>query len=227
MRSFPAILLAALTVVAIAVSALLTASHFGMRDWPTPPMPDTATRLITPTEAVTKARERLSKGDDPAEVTIAGDAGAETRRSERSAAQGTSHRGAKRSRRSGSRRGASSGRRSGESRSGDRANHGGGDTPAPSADAGTTAPTQPAPQAAPAAPVTQAGSGEQSQARPDEFATPPATEPAIPAPSLPPVDPQLPTAPAPSGEDGSGDDSPGRGNGRRRGPVRNLLGHLL
>src|SRR3954471_2075448 len=86
MRSYPAILLAALTVVVIAVSVVLTASHFGMRDWPTPPMPDTATRLITPTEAAAKARERLSKGDDPAEVTIAGDAGADTHRAKRPAA---------------------------------------------------------------------------------------------------------------------------------------------
>src|SRR5215208_3574633 len=133
MRSLPAILLAALTAVVIAVSALLTVSHFGMRDWPTPPMPDTATRLITPTEAATKARERLSKGDDAAEVTIAGDAGAEARRSERPAAGSTSRRAATRSGRSGSRRTARGRRRSGERRSGNRG-HRGDDTPAQSGD---------------------------------------------------------------------------------------------
>jgi hypothetical protein len=224
MRSFPAILLAALTVVVIGASALLTASHFGMRDWPTPPMPDTATRLITPTEAATKARERLSKGDDPAEVTIAGDAGAQARRSERPATGATSRRAATRTR-----RGARNGRHSGERRSG---HHGDGRHQTPPAqsgdDAGTAPPSTPAAtQPAPAAPVTQAAAGEQTQARPDDTATPPATEPAIPAPSLPPIVPPLPTTPAPSGDDGSGDDSPGRGHGRRRGPIRNLLDHLL
>src|SRR4051812_2720741 len=119
MRSYPAILLAALTVVVIAVSVVLTASHFGMRDWPTPPMPDTATRLITPTEAATKARERLSKGDDPAEVTIAGDAGTDARHSERSAAERSTRRAGTGSRRPPSRRGAHSGRRAGEHRPGE------------------------------------------------------------------------------------------------------------
>ena len=58
MRTLPVILLAALTALVIAVSAVLTASHFGMRDWPTPPMPDTATRLITPTEAAGRTSDR-------------------------------------------------------------------------------------------------------------------------------------------------------------------------
>src|SRR3954452_3667886 len=96
MRSLPAILLAFLTVVAIAVSAVLTASHFGMRDWPTPPMPDTATRLITPTA---KARERLTKGSDAQEVTIGGDAGAAAR-PERAAAAPATRRAESSSRRS-------------------------------------------------------------------------------------------------------------------------------
>src|SRR3954451_4716529 len=154
MRSFPAILLAALTVVVITVSVVLTASHFGMRDWPTPPMPDTAKRLITPTEAAAK-RERLSKGDDPAEVTIAGDAGADSHRVTRPTAQGSTRRAGTRSHRAASRRGD----RSGERRSGNR--HSGGDqtTAQPGDDtAATPAPSQPAtPPAGPSAPVTEAG----------------------------------------------------------------------
>jgi len=209
MRTLPAILLAALTAVAIAVSAFVTASHFGMRDWPTPPMPDTATRLITPTEAAAKARERLSKGDDASEVTIAGDAGATTHRAERPAAQRSTHRAGTRSHRAAPQRRSSTGRPSGERRSGNR-NHGGDDASTPAGDdAATPAPSQPAaPPAGPSAPVAEASSGDQAQARPGDSAT----QPVVPAPSLPPVVPQLPTAPTPS----SG-----------HGPIRDLLGHLL
>src|SRR5215211_316219 len=64
MRSLPAILLALLTAVVIGVSALATMAHFGVRDWPTPPMPDTATRLITRTEATDhKVKDQPAVGD--------------------------------------------------------------------------------------------------------------------------------------------------------------------
>src|SRR5215211_1630770 len=85
MRSLPAILLALLTAVVIGVSALATMAHFGVRDWPTPPMPDTATRLITRTEATDHKVKDQPAGGDPIDVEVVVDTGA-----------GTSHRGQRR-----------------------------------------------------------------------------------------------------------------------------------
>jgi hypothetical protein len=210
MRSLPAILLAALTVVVIAISAFLTASHFGMRDWPTPPMPDTATRLITPTEAAERMRERLSKGDDPVEVKIAVDAGSDARRTERPQHRGTGSRTGHRTRRPATRRGDRSGRRSGHrSSSGPRSGANANPAPPAADDAtGTPADQQPAPQPAPAEPST----GEQAQARPDDSVMPTLATPT--GPTLEPVVPQLPAG-------GEGD-----GSGQRRGPVRDLVSAL-
>src|SRR5215217_1415904 len=179
MRSLPAILLATLTAVVIAVSAFLTASHFGMRDWPTPPMPDTATRLITPTEAAERARERLSKGGDPVDVKIAVDAGSDAHRTERPEHRAGTSRGGHRGGRSATRRGERSGRRSGRRSSGGRRSQGNAHPASPAGDdaAPTPAEQQPAPQATPA-PTT------------------PST------PSLDPVVPQLPTGGA---DDDEGD----------------------
>jgi hypothetical protein len=217
MRSLHAILLAALTIVVIAVSVILTASHFGMRNWPTPPMPDTATRLITPTEGAAKVRQRMSDGRDPVEVQVAADAGADVRRDERTARPGTSRR-AESGRRSPTRRSTRTGRRSRTSR---------GDNAGPGSSGGTgtgaATPAQPAaPEstpdtpAAPAAPVTEAGSGDQSQARPDQ--TPPATStPAPPLVPLVPVAPVAPQLPPTSGHDDTPQDpsSDGPGHGHR------------
>jgi len=213
MRSLPAILLATLTAVVIAVSAFLTASHFGMRDWPTPPMPDTATRLITPTEAAERARERLSKGGDPVDVKIAVDAGSDAHRTERPEHRaGTSRRG-HRGGRSATRRGERSGRRSGRRSSGGRRSQGNANPATPAGDDATATPAeqQPAPHATPAEPST----GEQAQARSDETAAPAPTTPST--PSLDPVVPQLSTG-------GAHDDEGDRG--RRLGPVRQLLDAL-
>jgi hypothetical protein len=226
MRSLPGILLTALTVVAITVSAFLTASHFGMRDWPTPPMPDTASRLITPTEA----GERLSYGEDPIEAKVAGEAGEDARRSERRT-RGNGARRTDRVRRGSSRHGDRSGRRSTDRNSANRnagSRNSDGRNSEPSApaedEASTPATDQPtAPQPAPATPVTEASSGEQSQARPGTTVTPPA----VPAPSLDPVVPDPPTGgdDGASSTDGGQGERPGRGRGR--GAVRNLLGALL
>lgn len=50
MRVLPVIFIG--TVVALGVAtAMIVSGHFGTRDWPTPPVPDTASRLVTPTEA--------------------------------------------------------------------------------------------------------------------------------------------------------------------------------
>ena len=54
MRTLPAILLAAFTALVILASAILT-TQFGTHDWPTPPTPDTASRLVTPTEGAARA----------------------------------------------------------------------------------------------------------------------------------------------------------------------------
>jgi hypothetical protein len=62
MRTRLAILLALTLALAIGASALLT-SQVGMTEWPAAPAPDTATRLITPTEAAGRATDRASDGD--------------------------------------------------------------------------------------------------------------------------------------------------------------------
>ena len=63
MRTRLAILLAAVVATTIAASALMT-SQLGMRDWPTAPSPDTATRLITPSEAAGRAADATSSDGD-------------------------------------------------------------------------------------------------------------------------------------------------------------------
>jgi hypothetical protein len=229
MRSLPAILLAALTALVIALTALLTASHFGMRDWPTPPMPDTATRLITPTEAAGRARERVSSGDDAVEVKIAGDAGADARRTERRHRTGGTRHRADRKRRGASRRGERTGR--GSSRhEGNRHSNGrrSGNDQAPRTDEPGTGGT-PSPQPAPAP-----NSGEQSQARPDQTTAPSTGQ----GPALDPILPDLPIGGDGEGADdddgghhpAAGDDGAGNPGLRpgpdRRGPVGNLLDRL-
>jgi hypothetical protein len=230
MRSLPAILLAALTALVIAASAFLTASHFGMRDWPTPPMPDTATRLITPTEAIERTRDHLSSSDVELELEVAAQAGGDSRRGVRPARRAATRRSANRSRRGSSRRGDRGGRRSGNPRSDDRRSGGrraGGrrgaddaDTPAQT-DGGTGTPATAGPETTPATPAPPVSSGEQSQARPDEpVAQPPAAPAPTPAPA--PVIPELLTG---SDDPGAADDSDGA-PGPRRGPIQNLLDQL-
>jgi hypothetical protein len=226
MRSLPAILLATLTALVIAVSVVVTVSHFGMRDWPTPPMPDTATRLITPTEAAEHVRQRMSDADDPVEVKPVGDADSAApppERSERLRARTSARSGGTHVRRGAARRGSRSGARR-------RA----GSNPTPPAQTSQDDPTTPAPAdgaAAPQAPapqpVTQASSGDQAQARQDDS---PASSPAPspdPAPVTPPalpIDPVVPDLPVDDGGDDEDQDH-GRehGHGHGHAPVRNLL----
>ena len=71
----------------------------------------------------------------------------------------------------------------------------------------------------PVPPVIESGSGEQSQARPDQGIAQP---PAAPAPAPAPVAPDLPVG----NGDAAGGDDPTGGHGPRRGPIRNLLDEL-
>lgn len=75
MRTRLAILLALTVALAIGASALLT-SQVGVMEWPSAPAPDTATRLITPSEAAGRVTERASDGDrdEPAQRARRGDA---------------------------------------------------------------------------------------------------------------------------------------------------------
>jgi len=217
MRSLPAILLAALTAVAIAVSAVLMASHFGMRDWPTPPMPDTATRLITPTEAVGRASER--DADDVVDAEVTADTRADTpRRAARRARGGAATRPEGARRRADGPENRRSGGRSGSRRSGGRSNDG----RRPANPAGTeTAPatTEPQPsEAAPAPTAPPTGSGGQVQARPDQ-STLPETDPPV---TLEPIVPVQPDSGDAAGD--SADDRPGRKRGRA--PAGDLLDQL-
>lgn len=211
MRSLPAILLAALTTLVIALSAFVTTSHFGMRDWPTPPMPDTATRLITPTEGAGRAGDDVSD-DAPIVLETPVDAGSgEPRRAERPTPRGASRepratprgsvrRGERSGRRSNARR--ESGRRDGERR----------ESPERDDDSVTAPEPDPStPEPAPAAPAS--GAGEGAQARPDESASPSTQAP----PTLEPIVPDLPPA-----EDVQ---SPVTDSGRKRG--RGTAGDLL
>jgi hypothetical protein len=218
MRPLHAILLAVLTAAVIGVSAFLTVSHFGMRDWPNPPMPDTATRLITPTEAAGRMSDR--GGDDGDVVVTVPDSGdGESDRADRRAqrAQASTRRAPRRS----DRRGHRAGSRSGERRSGNR----GGDDRRSADEAGGAAPdsaTPPAQGSTTTAPAGAAGTsaGEDSQARPDQT-PPPAAEPPV---TLDPIVPNLPVG-------GSGDDESAGDEGARprdgRGPGRGLVGNLL
>jgi hypothetical protein len=177
MRSLPVILLAALTAVVIAVSAFLTASHFGMRDWPTPPMPDTATRLITPTEAAGRAGDRAD-GDGPgAEITADAGASTDARRVERSARGGAS-RGSADTRQRARRQGTTSRRSRGERRSGTRNEQRGDEGGTTDNEAATEAPAPQTTEAAPVPPAPTGTTGGESQARPEETSLP-ATRPPV------------------------------------------------
>jgi hypothetical protein len=173
MRSLPVIFLAVLTAAVIGVSAFLTASHFGMRDWPNPPMPDTATRLITPTEAAGRTSDR--GGDDGVDLEVIVDSGAgENRRAGRRTrnARTSTRRAARRERSRARGSGSTSGeRRSGNRRDDDRRSTSDADDAAAEITAPTTGSTTPSPEASTSAP-------EASQARTDEPATP-VTEPPI------------------------------------------------
>jgi hypothetical protein len=56
-------------------ATLLMVNHFGVHHWPTAPSPATVTRLITPTEAVSRVGERVisRRGDDPVPVAARSD----------------------------------------------------------------------------------------------------------------------------------------------------------
>jgi hypothetical protein len=207
MRTLPAILLAALVALVIIASAVLT-TQFGMRDWPTPPMPDTATRLVTPTEAAGRATEKVTRHkqdtDDETGPTAYSGGGSRAPKVRQGDRRPTGERRAGRTRRSAS----SAGERP--------------QTPAPSigteseqTDEGTDA--APAPVPAAPAPVTDGppvvdGPGQDAQARPQD-------EPVEPAP----VEPIAPDAGGDDDADTSGDDEPGQ----RHGPIRNAVENLL
>lgn len=201
MRTLPAILLAALTALVILASAVLT-TQFGMRDWPTPPLPDTATRLVTPAEAAGRATSKLSEGDASGgaagpRIAATTAPAAERPRVRRSVAPGPAPARA--------RRGSSPERRPAGPRAptAPRPDEGA----PPQTDQGTAPAPAPAP-AAPApvgdgdAPVIGDGSGDDSQARPHDDAAPDGSAPPVPA------------------ED---DDTPGDS----RGPVRHVLQDVL
>ena len=63
MRTRLAILLIVTIALVIGASVLMT-SHFGMRQWPTAPTPETATRVITPSETAGRA---ATDRDEPAQ----------------------------------------------------------------------------------------------------------------------------------------------------------------
>ena len=212
MRTLPAILLAALVALVILTSALL-ATQYGTRDWPAPPMPDTATRLITPTEAAGRAGDRIADSGDAVDVKVTVDAGAgDSRRIRPRVRTGVSRR-AERTRRDVPRRDQRGGRRSGG-----RGSHTGGDDPRDPAtvsdDAATPVTPEPStPAPAESAPVAEARAGDQTQARP--------ADPAPSAPAVPDVVvPELPTG----GDDAHADgDRDADGHRRGRGPIRELL----
>ena len=209
MRTLPGILLSVITAAAIAISAVLVASHFGMRDWPTPPMPDTATRLITPTEAAGKVREQITtSGDDPIDVPIASDRGSSADRRPAGVANDRAGRARRDASRTGKRRSGrqASGRRSGGK---DRPPRGGDATGTGTEDTDDTqaeddAQATPSPEApAEALPVTPAGADQ--QARADDSTTAEPVAPAVPDLSV------VPAVPAP-GED---EDDAGKGHGHK------------
>jgi hypothetical protein len=179
MRTRATLLIAAFTILVVVTSALVT-SHFGTHDWPTPPMPDTATRLITPTEAAGRVSDRGASGNDGSVPPSAAAVG--------SARGGRAERGGQ-SRRTrtdpSTRRGTS--RRSGQSGHGGSRRHRGGDrstaggstthaTPGHRTDDGSSpAHTAPSiPSTAPSSPAIEAGAAGETQARSQDPApTPP------------------------------------------------------
>jgi hypothetical protein len=225
MRTRAALLLAAFAILVLVTSAIVT-SHFGMRDWPTPPLPDTATRLISPTEAVGRLSDRAT-GDDDGSARPTADAGTAPagrfehragvpqRRSRATADRGGSSRRGHSGTRRGTRHGAGGGTPTG------------GSTPAPGPSSGdaagtpaTTTPAEPTTTApAPTAPLVEAGAGDPTQARPQ------GPDPQVPVPPVPSV----PSVPGGTG-DGSGDGHGGgasSGHGHRHGPIHTLLDALL
>lgn len=198
MRVRAALLVTAFAILVVVASVTVT-SHLGVRDWPTPPMPDTATRLITPTEVAGRGRDRVAdKGDERSVRTVAAAVAVPAARPERVSREGGSQpahtRPAVRTRRTSVRRPAAlnNGRRHTSSAPA---------TPQPvsSTDRGSRTQSTPAPDPAPAAPVAQAnaGSGDGSQARPQDV-VPQAAAPAVPAVPVPAV----PTASALTGDSG-------------------------
>lgn len=167
MRTRAALLIAAFAILVVGASAIVT-SHLGGQDWPTPPMPDTATRLITPTEAASSLTDESPAGDDGSSVQRTAHRGGRRHgtleRRPRGERPGRAHGTAQRS-----------GRRSGAHRAGPNRGRGTGapapapqPTPSPPADPDVpdeSTPVQVDP--APAAPVAGAGADDSSQARPD------------------------------------------------------------
>jgi hypothetical protein len=197
-----------------------------MRDWPTPPLPDTATRLITPTEAVGRLSDRAT-GDDDGSANQAVGVG-----TPRTAPVVGANRGAQRR--------SAAAVRHGKARSGGHNGTGGRTpattpTPAPATGGGNagsapaaTAPATPAaPSPAPIAPVIEAGSAAPTQARPQD-GTPQVSVPQVPAsPVQVPSVPALSQSPVTGTDDGSSDGNGRRsGHGHRRGPVATLLDAL-
>lgn len=180
MRSRAALLLAVLAVMVIGASVVVT-SHFGMQDWPTPPLPDTATRLISPTEAVGRISDLRPGRDDSSGRRIVDARTGQTGPPERRGRAGQSRRG-EHLRQRASRRGDGRARRSGGRPQG-RTQDSGDSSPAlqpspltgtPDRDDEPKVDTPAAPGATPVveaptidlgAVVAPAGSGGQSQAR--------------------------------------------------------------
>jgi hypothetical protein len=226
MRSLPAIFLAVLTAVVTGVSAFLTASHFGPRDWPNPPMPDTASRLITPTEAAGRTSDRGGDDGEILDVKVAADSLAgEARKADRR------DRGARTSTRRGSRRSERRSRRSGNRRGERRAGNRGGDDRRPSNDAApvTTPPANGGSDSTGTPGGVVPSPVEQTQARSPEPVAP-VTEPPV---TAEPIAPNVPSGESADDDDstdesaGDRDDRPGRGRGRDRGRRGGLLGNLL
>jgi hypothetical protein len=208
MRTRLAILLAAVAGLVFAASTVMT-NHLGMRDWPTAPAPDTATRVITPSEAAGRAADPARGGDAP-------DVAAE--RAQRVDADGgmgddDAARGGTAPVRSNDRTGRRAPRRDGRSTS----------RPAPStepADSQTQGPhqlSQPATTPVPAAPADPPADDQHT--REDDLSAPqPAPAPTLESPEI--------GAPAPAPDtDSATPDGDGPGD-RRSGPLRHLLDAL-
>ena len=206
MRTRLAILLALVVALAIGASALLT-SQIGVTEWPAAPAPDTASRLITPSEAAGRvADSKTDEADRPAERAERRDADRAANGSDAGQNGTTPVSNERRSTRR-------SGDRDSERRNG--GNDAVADTPA-SDPADAPAPQQPSTPAAEPITTAPANAPEGQHSRDDEV---PATPDVV---TLPPS--LTPPAPTPTVPDD--DERPNHG-GRRRGPLRNLLGALL
>jgi len=210
MRTLPALLLAAFVTLVIVASATL-ATQFGGADWPTPPTPDTATRLITPTEAAGRATDDVTSYERGRKST-GPIADRTTRRESRSRSERRGGRGTAARPRGNVRREGGSAPRQRTPREDNRSSSPEADEPTQTEESTETAPAPQAP-AAPVDPIPPVAGvepdGNDSQARPQD---PPA----------------VPSAPAPpAGDEDSGDDGEGDEPSRHRGPIRHLLDHLL